>query len=134
MITNYTIRGRTVISMVVRNFPSLYDDVYMDSTFVEVFDRLGSMPGGFHRDGFRNGRIPPVARKPGARYNILNGIMPRVGTLAQQPHADDSTSRSKPISQTDESGMPNSASEISEAWTYHVLRRRRWYGGAGVGR
>lgn len=68
MITNYTPIPWPdgYIKWWYETSPSLYDDVYMDLTFVGgIRPSRPRCPGGFHRDGFRNGRIPPVARKPG---------------------------------------------------------------------
>jgi hypothetical protein len=58
-------------------FPGLYDDIYMDLTFVNVFERLGldapvdSIAMAFARSGY-----PLWHANQAARYNILHGIMP----------------------------------------------------------
>lgn len=69
------------------NTPGLYDDVYMDLTFVEVFDRLGiDAPVDSLAAAFANAGYVLWHANQAARYNILNGHPPaRIGALAQQP-------------------------------------------------
>ena len=71
--------------------PGLYDDIYMDLTFVDVFDRCGIDA---HVDSFANAfacaDYPLWHANQAARYNILNGIMPPgSGHWLNNPHADD---------------------------------------------
>ena len=57
--------------------PGLYDDVYMDLTFVEVLDRLGlDAPVDSFALAFANADYKLWHANQAARYNILNGIMP----------------------------------------------------------
>ena len=59
------------------NTPGLYDDVYMDLTFVEVFDRLGiDAPVDSLAAAFANAGYVLWHANQAARYNILNGIRP----------------------------------------------------------
>ena len=81
------------------NTPGLYDDVYMDLTFVEVFDRLGiDAPVDSLAAAFANAGYVLWHANQAARYNILNGIRPSRGTGSTTPMPTTSTSRSKPIS------------------------------------
>jgi len=71
--------------------PGLYDDVYLDFTFVEVFEKVGleasadSFALSFARDDYKLWHANQAAR-----YNILNGIMPPAsGHWMNNPHADD---------------------------------------------
>ncbi len=73
------------------NAAGVYDDIYMDLTFVAVIDRLGidapadSMAMAFAHDGY-----PLWHANQAARYNILNGMMPPAsGHWCNNPHADD---------------------------------------------
>lgn len=71
--------------------PGLYDDVYMDLTFVEVIDKYGL---DVHVDSFAlafaNADYKLWHANQAARYNILNGIMPpESGHWLNNPHADD---------------------------------------------
>lgn len=114
------------------NDPGLYDDVYMDLTFVEVLERVGldapadSFALSFARDDYRLWHANQAAR-----YNILNGIMPpESGHWMNNPHADD-------IDFQIESdfaglmcpGMISTAAEICDR-TGHIMNYGDgWYGG-----
>ncbi|MDO8896727.1 MAG: ADP-ribosylglycohydrolase family protein, partial [Bacteroidales bacterium] len=57
--------------------PGLYDDVYMDLTFVEVLERVGlNAPADSFAVAFANADYKLWHANQAARYNILNGIMP----------------------------------------------------------
>ncbi len=73
------------------NFPGLYDDVYMDLTFVDVFEKHGlDAPDSLHALAFAHAEYPLWHANQAARYNILNGIMPpESGHWKNNPHADD---------------------------------------------
>lgn len=73
------------------NFPGLYDDVYMDLTFVDVFEKHGiDAPDSLHAQAFARAQYPLWHANQAARYNILNGIMPPAsGYWKNNPHADD---------------------------------------------
>jgi len=73
------------------NAPGLYDDVYMDLTFVEVFEKEGlDAPATAHANAFANAEYKLWHANQAARYNILNGIDPPAsGHWENNPHADD---------------------------------------------
>jgi hypothetical protein len=73
------------------NAPGLYDDVYMDLTFVEVFEKQGlDAPDSLHALAFARAEYPLWHANQAARYNILNGMMPPAsGHWKNNPHADD---------------------------------------------
>ncbi|HCR89766.1 MAG TPA: hypothetical protein DIW50_04750 [Prolixibacteraceae bacterium] len=73
------------------NHPGLYDDVYMDMTFVETFEKYGlDAPDSLHALAFAHAEYPLWHANQAARYNILNGIMPPAsGHWKNNPHADD---------------------------------------------
>ena len=73
------------------NFPGLYDDIYMDMTFVDVFDKEGiDAPASSHAMAFANADYMLWHANQAARYNILNGIMPpESGHWKYNMHADD---------------------------------------------
>ena len=55
----------------------LYDDIYMDLTFVEVFERLGvDAPVDSLATAFAYAKYSLWHANQAARYNIINGIMP----------------------------------------------------------
>jgi hypothetical protein len=73
------------------NNPGLYDDVYMDLTFVDVFEKHGlDAHDSLHALAFARAEYPLWHANQAARYNILNGIMPPAsGHWLNNPHADD---------------------------------------------
>ena len=73
------------------NGPGLYDDIYMDLTFVEVFDKLGlDAPIEAFAEAFAGAKYPLWHANQQARYNIRQGIMPPdCGYWENNPHADD---------------------------------------------
>ncbi len=74
-----------------RKFPGLYDDVYMDLTFVDVFDRLGlDAPVEEFAKAFAYAKYPLWHANLQGRVNIMQGIMPpESGYWKNNPHADD---------------------------------------------
>lgn len=71
--------------------PGLYDDVYLDLTFVEVLERVGlNAPADSFALAFAREDYKLWHANQAARYNILNGIMPpQSGHWMNNPHADD---------------------------------------------
>lgn len=71
--------------------PGLYDDVYMDLTFLEVMAENGvDAPTSLYADRFANAPYKLWHANQAARYNILNGIpAPQSGHWMHNPHADD---------------------------------------------
>lgn len=114
----------------------LYDDIYMDLTFVEVFDRIGlDAPVDSMAMAFATADYTLWHANQAARFNILRGIMPpESGHWLNNPHADD-------IDYQIEAdfvglmcpGMPNAASEISDKIGHIMNYGDGWYGGVYVG-
>jgi hypothetical protein len=73
------------------NSPGIYDDIYMDLTFVNVFEKYGlDAADSLHALAFANAGYSLWHANQSARYNILNGIMPPAsGYWKNNPHADD---------------------------------------------
>ncbi len=71
--------------------PGLYDDVYLDFTFVEILERAGlNAPADSFALAFAREDYKLWHANQAARYNILNGIMPPAsGHWMNNPHADD---------------------------------------------
>lgn len=118
------------------NSPGLYDDIYMDLTFVEVFDRLGlDAPVDSFAVAFANAGYMLWHANQAARYNILHGIMPpESGHWRNNPHADDIDYQIE----ADYAGlmspaMPNTASAISDKIGHIMNYGDGWYGGVFVG-
>ncbi len=73
------------------NAPGLYDDIYMDLTFVEVLEEKGlDSPAEDFAEKFARAGYMLWHANQMARYNILNGIAPpQTGHWLNNPHADD---------------------------------------------
>ncbi len=118
------------------NSPGIYDDLYMDLTFVEVFEKEGlDAPVTSHAKAFANAGYVLWHANQAARYNILKGIMPPAsGNWLNNPHADcidyqieaDFAGLMSP-------GMPNTASQISDKIGHIMNYGDGWYGGVYVG-
>lgn len=118
------------------NFPGLYDDIYMDLTFVEVFDRLGlDAPVDSFAMAFATAGYSLWHANQAARYNILQGIMPPAsGHWLNNPHADDIDYQIEAdYAGLMAPGMPNMASEISDKIGHIMNYGDGWYGGVYVG-
>lgn len=118
------------------NNPGLYDDLYMDLTFVDVFQRSGfDAPVDSFAQAFARAGYMLWHANQAARYNILNGIpAPASGSWKNNPHADcidyqiesDFAGLMSP-------GMPNTASAISDRIGHIMNYGDGWYGGVYVG-
>ena len=124
------------IKWYMENVPGLYDDVYMDLTFVEVFDRLGlDAPVDSFAMAFATADYVLWHANQAARYNILNGIMPpESGHWLNNPHADDIDYQIEAdFAGLMSPGMVNAASEISDKIGHIMNYGDGWYGGVYVG-
>ena len=118
------------------NQPGLYDDVYMDLTFVEVFERLGlDAPADSFAMAFAHADYQLWHANQAARYNILQGIMPPAsGHWLNNPHADDLDYQIEAdYAGLMSPGMPNTASEISDKIGHIMNYGDGLYGGVYVG-
>ncbi len=117
-------------------FPGLYDDVYVDIIFVNVFDRLGlEAPADSFAVSFANAGFPLWHANQVARYNIKQGIMPPMsGHWLNNPHADDIDYQIEAdFAGLMSPGMPNTASEISDKVGHIITYGDGWYSGVYVG-
>ena len=117
------------------NEGGLYDDIYMDLTFVEVFDNYDfDVPV----DSLANAVAYAVNKLwhayQAARYNILNGISaPASGHWKNNPHADDIDFQIEAdFAGLMAPGMVNSASEICDKVGHIMCYGDGWYGGVYV--
>ncbi len=83
--------NRDALPWFFENLPGLYDDVYMDLTFVEVLEEKGlDAPAEAFAEQFAQAGYSLWHANQMARYNILNGIgPPQSGHWLNNPHADD---------------------------------------------
>lgn len=116
--------------------PGLYDDLYMDLTFVDVFEKHGfDAPVDSFANAFANAGYRLWHANQAARYNILNGIKaPESGHWRNNPHADDIDYQIE----SDYAGlmspaMPNTASAISDKIGHIMNYGDGWYGGVYIG-
>src|SRR5580698_4750764 len=116
--------------------PGLYDDLYMDLTFVDVFEKYGlDAPADSFANAFARAGYSLWHANQAARYNILQGIRPPLsGYWKNNPHADcidyqiesDFAGLMSP-------GMPNTASSISDKIGHIMNYGDGLYGGVFVG-
>ena len=117
------------------NAPGLYDDVYMDLTFVDVIDREGiDAPASSHGTAFANAECSLWHANQAARYNILNGILPPAsGHWENNPHADDIDFQIEAdFAGIMSPGMVNAASDICDRVGHIMNYGDGWYGGVYV--
>jgi hypothetical protein len=69
----------------------LYDDIYMDLSFVDVIDKYGvDAPVDSFANAFAHASYPLWHANQAGRYNVLNGIKaPASGYWKNNPHSDD---------------------------------------------
>jgi len=120
----------------MENIPGLYDDLYMDLTFVDIFEKHGlDAPVDSFANAYAKAGYALWHANQAGRYNILHGInTPESGHWLNNPHADcidyqieaDFAGLMSP-------GMPNTASEISDKIGHIMNYGDGWYGGVYVG-
>ena len=118
-----------------QNSPGLYDDVYMDLTFVDVFEKEGlDAPASAHALAFANADYSLWHANQAARYNILNGIMPpESGNWLYNPHADDIDFQIEAdFAGLMSPGMVNTATGICDKVGHIMNYGDGWYGGVYV--
>ena len=118
-----------------QNAPGLYDDVYMDLTFVDVFEKEGlDAPASAHALAFANADYSLWHANQAARYNILNGIMPpESGNWLNNPHADDIDFQIEAdFAGLMSPGMVNTATGICDKVGHIMNYGDGWYGGVYV--
>jgi hypothetical protein len=112
--------------------PGLYDDVYMDLTFVEVIEKYGlNAPIDSFALAFANADYKLWHANQAARYNILNGIMPPAsGHWKNNPHADDIDFQIEAdFAGMMCPGMTNTASNFCDGIGHIMNYGDGWYGG-----
>ena len=117
------------------NAPGLYDDIYMDLTFVDIFEKEGlDAPALSHAKAFANAEYNLWHANQAARYNILNGMEPPAsGHWENNPHADDIDFQIEAdFAGLMNPGMVNSSSEICDRIGHIMNYGDGWYGGVYV--
>ncbi len=114
----------------------LYDDLYMDLTFVDVFEKYGfDAPVDSFANAFANAGYMLWHANQAARYNILNGIKaPESGHWKYNPHSEDIDYQIEAdYAGLMSPGMPNTASAISDKIGHIMNYGDGWYGGVFIG-
>ncbi|WP_276372655.1 ADP-ribosylglycohydrolase family protein [Chryseolinea sp. H1M3-3] len=124
------------IKHTMENNPGLYDDIYMDLTFVDIFEKKGlDAPIEDFANAYATAGYMLWHANQAGRYNILHGIpAPQSGHWMNNPHADcidyqiesDFAGLMSP-------GMPNVASTISDKIGHIMNYGDGWYGGVYMG-
>ncbi len=115
--------------------PGLYDDIYMDLTFVDVFEKEGlDAPALSHARAFAEADYMLWHANQAARYNILNGLEPPAsGFWKNNPHSEDIDFQIEAdFAGLMNPGMVNSASEICDRVGHIMNYGDGWYGGVYV--
>ncbi|MGK9119735.1 ADP-ribosylglycohydrolase family protein [Olivibacter jilunii] len=123
------------INRAMLEFPGLYDDIYVDLTFLEVLERLGmDAPIDSFSHAFSTKQYDLWHANQVARYNLKNGISPlSSGHWLNNPHADDIDFQIE----SDFAGlispaMPQAASSICEKTGKMIASGDGYYGGVFV--
>ena len=125
-------------SLIARRFensPGLYDDVYMDLTFVEVMAREGiDAPAAKHAQAFAHAGYPLWHANQAARYNVLNGLLPPdSGHWTNSPHADDIDFQIEAdFAGLMSPGMVNAGAAICDRVGHIMNYGDGWYGGVYI--
>lgn len=117
------------------NNAGLYDDIYMDLTFVDILERVGlDAPVDSFSNAFAHAGYTLWHANQSARYNILNGIKaPQSGNWHFNPHADDIDFQiESDFAGLMNPGMPQSASSIADKVGHIMNYGDGWYGGVFV--
>ena len=113
----------------------LYDDLYMDLTFVDVFEKHGlDAPVSAHAQAYANAEYMLWHANQAGRYNILNGIKaPQSGHWLNNPHADDIDFQIEAdFAGLMSPGMPNTAATVGDSIGHIMNYGDGWYGGVYV--
>jgi len=125
----------TLMEFWYTHIPGLYDDIYMDLTFVEVFEKEGlDAPASSHARAFAYADYMLWHANQAARYNIMNGLEPPAsGHWENNPHADDIDFQIEAdFAGLMNPGMVNSSSEVCDRVGHIMNYGDGWYGGVYV--
>jgi hypothetical protein len=115
--------------------PGLFDDIYTDLNFVNVFEKYGmNVPMDTIAQYWASTAYHLAHANQASRYNILNGIMPPAsGSWKNNPHADDLDFQiESDFIGLMAPGMVNSATEIADRVGHIMNSGDGWYGGVYV--
>jgi hypothetical protein len=122
----------TMMSHWMTHIPALYDDVYMDLTFVEVMEKEGiDAPAIAHARAYAEAEFWLWHANQQGRFNILSGIPPpESGHWLNNPHADDIDFQIEAdFAGIMTPGMPNSALQVCDRIGHIMNYGDGYYGG-----
>lgn len=132
---HHTQWNEEVLPYWMKNHEGLYDDIYMDLTFVEVFEREGlDAPASSHLKAYAEADYMLWHANQQGRYNYLNGInAPESGHWLNNPHADDIDFQIEAdFAGIMSPGMPNVALDICDRVGHIMNSGDGYYGGVFV--
>lgn len=135
---SYSIHNKwdeNVLPFWMKNRKGLYDDIYMDLTFVEVLEREGlNAPQSSFLRAYSEADYTLWHANQQGRYNYLNGIQaPESGHWLNNPHADDIDFQIEAdFAGIMSPGMPNAALEICDRVGHIMNSGDGYYGGVFV--
>ena len=118
-----------------KNGPGLYDDVYMNLTFVDIFQKRGlDAPAAEFARAFAAAPYPLWHANQMARSNILRGLLPPAsGHWLNNPHADDIDFQIEAdFAGLMAPGLPSAAAEFCDRIGHIMNYGDGWYGGLYV--
>lgn len=123
------------VNEAMTTFPGLYDDVYVDLTFVDVFEKKGmnATPADFG-NAFAGAKYMLWHANQAGRYNLQQGIpATQSGHWLNNPHADDIDFQIEAdFAGLMSPGMPNAATEICDRVGRIMNSGDGWYGGVFI--
>jgi len=120
------------VARAYKRSPGLYDDVYMDLTFVGVVEKEGlEAKAASFAKAFAEAPYPLWHANQMARSNILRGLMPPAsGHWMNNPHADDIDFQIEAdFAGLMAPGLPNAAADFSDRVGHIMNYGDGWYGG-----